>query len=254
MNKQLSKTKIHISNDYNSFKIRKTNRPVSDQYVESLVESIRKHDLTHNFPIVVTENMEIIDGQHRYFACMELGLPIKYTIVDGDFKSREIDDVTVLLNTNQRAWRLNEFVNLYSRRGVAAYKMVQEIMERYSLNVSNAIVIVSNGLAKSVAVREGKLEVGRIDPHIISRALIHIRQIFPDAMHNKFVSAFTSIMVHNLYNPDTDFHRLQLYRMDMTKCATVEQYIRMLEVILNKRRRGGKVDFSIAEPKTAMEG
>ena len=34
-------------------------------------------------PIIVNENYEIIDGQHRYSASKELGLPIRYIVGEG---------------------------------------------------------------------------------------------------------------------------------------------------------------------------
>lgn len=244
------KTKIHITRDYNAFTIRKTNRSVVDSYVNQLMESIQKNDLTENFPIVVNDKMEIVDGQHRYFACMALGLPIKYTIIQGEFTSKEVDDITIDINTNMRIWKFKEFIHMYSQRGYPAYKRLQEFIDKYKIPASNALIIVANNRPEAKAVRDGKFKVGEIPAEEIMLSLLDIKTIFPDAMHSRFVEAFVKIYKTKLYDHKRDFKKLVLYRMDMMKCATIEQYVKMLEVILNKRRGeirgGGKLDLITA--------
>ena len=55
--------KIRETNDYEIFKILKGNRDINQNHVNKLVQSITEKDL--RIPIVVDNNMYVMDGQHR---------------------------------------------------------------------------------------------------------------------------------------------------------------------------------------------
>ena len=67
--------------DYEIFKRMKGNRVVNNSHVKNLVKSMQEKYLPQ--PLTVNEDMEIIDGQHRFAAAMELNLPIYYQIING---------------------------------------------------------------------------------------------------------------------------------------------------------------------------
>jgi hypothetical protein len=230
------KPNIKTSRNYDQFVLRKTNRPVSQAYVKQLIESIDKNDLTANFPILVNERNEIIDGQHRFAACVELGLPIHYTVIDAT-GARTTDDIMVDINTHQRTWRLDEFVNMYARRGVQSYIDVENCMNHYKVGASNAFAIVSNGEKNnSTAIRAGKFKSGKIHYSQICEALLQMRDICPFALNLKFVTAFTKLYCSKGYNHDNEYKKFVRYRMDMQQCATSGQYAKMFESIVNKRK------------------
>lgn len=68
--------KIHKSYNYNDFSFINGNRNVVKSKVGKLIKSIKQLDLTMYNPILVTKTGKIVDGQHRFEACKELGLPI----------------------------------------------------------------------------------------------------------------------------------------------------------------------------------
>ena len=59
---------IYKTTNYSIFSFLQGNRSVSKK--NSLVKSIQKIDLTMYKPILVDSEFRIIDGQHRFFACM----------------------------------------------------------------------------------------------------------------------------------------------------------------------------------------
>ena len=68
------------STNYDEFRTLNANRNVSENHVKQIKAAIETvGNLTEVVPIIVNENKEIIDGQHRFEACKELGLPIFYT-------------------------------------------------------------------------------------------------------------------------------------------------------------------------------
>ena len=98
MNKNVSK-KIDLFStiEHNQFKSIKGNRAVSPPHVRSIIESITEHNYLFEFPISVTNDLEVIDGQHRLEAAKQLGKMIWYRKIDikGDTAIRDIQ----LINT-----------------------------------------------------------------------------------------------------------------------------------------------------------
>jgi ParB-like chromosome segregation protein Spo0J len=66
------------TSDYTLFRTIEGNRNINLLHLNRLRQSmLEKYLFTI---IIVNENMEIIDGQHRFTVCRELGLPVYYVI------------------------------------------------------------------------------------------------------------------------------------------------------------------------------
>jgi len=74
--------KVYKTNDLSIFNQIKGNRPPNPQHVRRLCDSIKTHGILQN-PIIVNENMDIIDGQHRLLAAKESESSVYYIVVDG---------------------------------------------------------------------------------------------------------------------------------------------------------------------------
>lgn len=65
-------------------KCNKNNRPVRRRHVEFLAsEIVSGHWQLNGQPIVISENEEVLDGQHRLLAIIEAGIPVKTLVVYG---------------------------------------------------------------------------------------------------------------------------------------------------------------------------
>jgi ParB-like chromosome segregation protein Spo0J len=64
------------------FKHIKGNRIPNLKHVRRLVDSIKKYGMKCN-PILVNEQMEVIDGQHRLLAAKETNSFVYYIIING---------------------------------------------------------------------------------------------------------------------------------------------------------------------------
>lgn len=120
---------IFKTTEYGKFKFIDTNRKVGD--CKALKKSIMRLDLTPWNPIKVTPNFEIIDGQNRFKACMELKKPIYYTIID--VPGIDVDDVITTLNTVQKNWNLNDYVAMYTKKGVKNYVDFAQFVEYHHI-------------------------------------------------------------------------------------------------------------------------
>lgn len=71
---------IFETHDYSKFKKIPENRFVSKKYVAFLMDSMKQKYIC--IPICINKDFEIIDGQHRYEAIMQLELPLYFFICE----------------------------------------------------------------------------------------------------------------------------------------------------------------------------
>ncbi len=96
--------------DYEKFKLLDFNRKKLDRnHINKIKESITKNGYIGS-PILVNEDFEIYDGQHRFMALKEMGLEIPYKIIDVEYNS------IIDLNITQKKWTLEDYVNYYSEK------------------------------------------------------------------------------------------------------------------------------------------
>ena len=97
---------VYKTKDYQAFKFITGNRPVIKTHLAKLILSMKEEYIP--VPIIVNEYLEIIDGQHRYFACKELDLDMHYIQIQG----LRLKDVQ-RLNELMKAWTADAFMNCY---------------------------------------------------------------------------------------------------------------------------------------------
>lgn len=92
--------------EYSMFKVN-TMQPTNRKHKSSLEKSII---LTNGniVPIIVNEDMTILDGHGRFNACMNNSLILKYEIVIGDSRTMEV------LNTSSTSWGVNQYIAHHS--------------------------------------------------------------------------------------------------------------------------------------------
>lgn len=114
--------KVLKTTNYNLFKIMEKNREID--HWKKVVSSIQKVGYVP-VPIVVNENMEIIDGQNRYEAAKFLNLPVYYMVISG---------LTIehcrSLNIGQSNWKLKDYVKSYSIENIS-YTYLLNLMKQF---------------------------------------------------------------------------------------------------------------------------
>ena len=148
--------KVYQTSDYSVFKRIAGNRPVDTRRKNRLRQSIQEFGYILN-PIVVNENMEVIDGQGRLAALKELSLPVPYIIAEGA-GSKEC----MAMNINMSNWRVKDYVNSYAELGNENYIRFKKFMEDHNdLTVDEAFGIITNRIITngygSIAIKEGDL-------------------------------------------------------------------------------------------------
>lgn len=144
------------SKDYDKFKFKKDNRDVNKGSVDKIKSSIEKYGYVRANIVKVDGRFNIIDGQHTFTACKELGLPILYTKIDyltsNDMKA---------LNIAGMNWRLGDFVKHNSKNGHKPSKLLLEAIEYgelYDINVDKVLYMMF-GTKQEDKVKTGNFEI-----------------------------------------------------------------------------------------------
>ena len=146
---------IYKTTNYSLFSFLQGNRSVSKK--NSLVKSIQRIDLTMYKPILVDSEFRIIDGQHRFFACIELNKPIYYMIIENE----NINDALIVLNSNQKMWRQEEYLGFFAETKKGSYMELKEFMDRTGMTISNAMVVYPDSQINSNHIKSGNLNIDK---------------------------------------------------------------------------------------------
>lgn len=121
---------VYVTTNYDIFNFSKFNRNVF-----LTPEFLKQAEIGFISPIIVNENMTVIDGQHRLSACQQLGLPVEYVIKEG----LNEDDI-VRMNTVQRPWKLINYIEAYANEGKEEYIKLLNLISTKDYYQSVAII------------------------------------------------------------------------------------------------------------------
>lgn len=134
--------KINRTTDYNKFKFMPGNRKVNIAHVSQLKQSIQEDNLTAVKPIVINDKFQIIDGQHTFLACKDLGYSIYYIVQTGGNLSN-----VQSLNNSSRNWTGRDFIEMWKDRGNKNYQQLDEFMDRWRLTVGDSMRLLMNSVS-----------------------------------------------------------------------------------------------------------
>ena len=245
---------VNSTNDYSKFKTLQGNRNVNNLHVRRLRESFKDAYLLA--PIIVNQNFEIIDGQHRFEAAKQMKLPINF-IICNNYSLKEVQ----LLNTNMKNWKKEDYLNAFCDLGYPEYLKFREFLQEFpELGLVNCQALVSGylnvsgtkteNLKKSefdsnffntVAIRyfeEGNLKFVNYEKSVENaKKLMMIKPYYDGFNRRTFVIAMLGIFRVEHYNHSKFLGRLAANPTLLQHCANVTQYKLMIEDIYNYRSR-----------------
>lgn len=206
---------VYVTKDYSIFKRLAGNRDIPESRISKIVESIQTIGWVHN-PIIVNENMEVIDGQGRLTALQRLKLPVEYIIAEGAGNKE-----CIYMNMNMVNWALPDFIKSYAEQGNENYQRLLSLIENYAngnLNIiSTAVYRVSK--AKTREIKSGILQLTEEQYRAAIPRLEYIKPILEEIDYKKLPGSVVTLMQTLIYYydyPEVDKERLKY---------SVEKYI-----------------------------
>lgn len=121
---------VYETDNYSVFKKLRGNRKMinSPKLKKDLLENGQQS------PIIVNENMEVLDGQHRLKELEDLGLPVQFIIREDTSKISVIS-----INNTQRNWKDEDYLNFYADNGNPNYIDLRTFYLRSNISLSLCI-------------------------------------------------------------------------------------------------------------------
>lgn len=249
-------SKIDSTTNYSRFKFIDGNRQVHSGRVKKLIRSIKRKNMLAQFPIVCMKNstgLYIMDGQHRYTAAKELGLPIHFI----ESKNLTVEDMS-LSNSNQKGWRPADFVSSYAAQGNPEYITLRDFIAEHGLPVGISAGLLGGSMRSlasetNVGVHTGNFRV--VDAPFankVASAVTACARLFRSAKDNSFVLAIARLLATKIFSITRFISKLENQTSRLTKCASWIQYVELIEEIYNWKARGDDMASLVIETKRML--
>lgn len=224
---------MESTTDYSIFKEFSSNREVDEKHVKQLMVAIATRNLLHVNPIVVDEQMRVVDGQHRLAAAERLGLPIYY--VTGNIDRTDIS----MLNSNQKNWTSMDYINFYTVEKRPAYLTLSNLIKHHPDMAISALISLSHseGRRDIKSLKNGDLEVlNAAHCEKVCEVIEILNRKFQNdfVFDSRFPLALGIAMEAEAWELDTFLKHIEAAPRSFVRCHTKEQYLEMIEEIYNK--------------------
>lgn len=233
---------IQETKNYGLFKFMEGNRDVNSAHLQNIVKSMQEKYLIS--PIIVNEDFEIMDGQHRFSSCKELGAPILFIQIKG----YGLDEVQ-RYNSNSRNWNPTNFMESYIEQGVPGYDLYKTLKDTFGFTHTETLFIIAGGKSDGkndlLKFRNGKMEFIKDTDKIfmLGRMVQDFGKFYDGYKRPAFFRACMTIFKNKKYNHEVMLKKLSRQTDRLKHCATVDGYLRIMEDIFNHHSRSVKVKF-----------
>jgi hypothetical protein len=228
---------VHTTKDYFLFKPIEGNRNKNLLHINRLKKSMQESYLFT--VIIVNENYEIIDGQHRFDVVKELNLPLNYIICRG-YGLREVQ----ILNATSKTWNADDYLEGYCKLGYKDYLIYREFKNKYKFNHNECMNILQSGsLANSDGPTIKKFYMGNFKVKCLAEAervsdlILLIEPYYKNFRRRCFVQAMTSLIKNVNFNFTEFIQKLKIQPTSLVDCHSASSYITLIEEIYNYKRR-----------------
>ncbi len=193
--------------EYEEIKRVNGNRATNLAHIETLKISMSEKQLV--VPAILNEKMQIIDGQHRFDACIALDIPFYYIVIEG----YGLADVQ-RMNTNMKNWTMDDFLQTYIelyKNGSTEYMgyiRFKDFINKYNIPLPAGIFLSNMFLAdgiKSDAFKIGTFGFDEEKENIASIFIEEVIEIFSGLDDKKwfnlsFLKAYADFYFHEDYD------------------------------------------------------
>lgn len=223
-------------------RITEANRDINPSQVAKLEKVIKKKGYCAGHPILVDKDGLIVDGQHRFLACKELGIEAPIAVVD-DF------DMVATLNSTQLNWTLKDYVKFYAVKGLPDYIILEDICKSKNITPTVAVTIISgknygkynqnknseNPVKEGTFVIPDKSDKGlaKLDRKI--QAILDLISLLGLPKTDRLVLAITRLAQDKNFSFKVMEGKVEYQRARIYRCTTIQDYMTMLANIYNNK-------------------
>lgn len=226
---------IKSTTTYDKFVMLEQNRDIIPSHVKHLKKSFKTRNFMQYLPILVDENLNVIDGQHRLLAAKELGIPVYYMIVS-ELEHKDI----ITFNATSRRWNMGDYLKYWVHAGLPDYIVMKDFVEKYGFNLNITIAILSLGVYKGnlwELFRRGDFKIKDVSAsRILAEKVLRLQPFHEGRILRDFVYATKKLEDFGI-SIDTLIYKIKDSRIKIQKSTSTLYYLRQFEFILNFRRK-----------------
>jgi len=231
--------KVFSTMNYEIFSSLDGNRIVNPLHVKKIADSMKIKVLF--IPIIVNEEFQVIDGQHRLEARKQLGLEVPYIICP----NYTLEDVH-RANSNHKAWTNIDFINAYAEAGADNYIFLKKLFDLYGEKVSISDLINLNTISRFNAMKYFKSgEIKLIEKNLSIDITKKWYDFFcvitkskkPFSHHSSFIEAFKKINEIEGFDINRLLEKCEKYSDLVESNNSLGQYLFMLDKVYNYRSK-----------------
>lgn len=232
---QVEKTK-----DYDKFKLLTGNRPVDRYHLKKLKISIEKNNHLNLHPIIVNNNFEVIDGQHRLQAAKDLQVDIFY------IKSEDIqDDHLIDCNVNQKSFDVENYIDFFAvKEKKPEYITLKRMLKDSTLKPKALLTLILGVVSTNILefLKTGKFKFPQNqDPEIMLFFYYEFKQYANDKRlrplsmftNHNFTRALRWLFLTEGFKSEIFLKKLDLRWFDLKPQRTSEDWYKLLIDIYN---------------------
>ena len=242
----MSNSKIHTTTDYAQFKNVEGNREINPRHVAKLVKAITEKDL--QIPILVDQDMRVVDGQHRLEAYKELNSRVTF-IIKKDF---DIKDVRKL-NSVSKNWSLRQYLYSFKDLKLESYVHLEWFYRYYKFGITECLTMLSKGSGNHAQAlydfKNGMFVVHDLEKgKLLASRINYLKDYF---VHYKKVS-FIRAMLKTFKHKDFDWSRFEQKLENFSSLlknqgSTLDFLVNIEKLYNHKTPTNKKIRFNVYE-------
>jgi hypothetical protein len=225
--------KVYQTTKHELFKPLGGNRDVNKNHVNRLVKSMSEKVLFS--PIIVNENMEVIDGQHRLEALTKLQKPVNFIVVNG-YGLNEVQQ----LNMNSKNWNSDDYMNGYCDLNKKDYILYRDFKNKYGFGHSEcqALLMGMIGTDKQRLFYSGDFKIKDLAAATDkAEKICMISKYYDGYKRRSFVFTMMSLLDNENFEFTQFLQKLKLQPTALMDCTNVGNYKLLIEEIYNYKSR-----------------
>lgn len=226
--------KIFKSTNYSAFKKIEWNRSINLTNYKKLLDENKKDFQLHKFPIIVSSDLKIIDGQHRFEVSRELGSPVYYIVDNSEISFNTVHSV----NKAGKKHGLTDKIEMLYKAGDAGAKVIYKIYNEFNCNfhIYTIAQLLASGTdgggLKDMIDKTGKITLSNYEDGLEVLNVLNKSNI-PKAHDKRMVFAFYYIVKNYGITPKALKTRIEFNIIKWIDPKSTQEAVRVMKNCYN---------------------
>ncbi len=234
---ELKLSPVKETKNYQIFKFLHGNRSLDFKHVSRLKESLKTVNLMPLKPIITNKKNFLLDGQHRWVAAKELGLPISYCVTD--IEPKDAIKVIQILNQNGKAWDVQDFLHLYCTEKNPNYIAFDGFQKKWMLGTGECLMLLSGKYNRKYSnFKKGLFKIENVaKAERLAEMFYDMERFYSDFKRRPFFVGFIRLASYEGYNHKRLLKNLKKSDIKIAHHINSDGYLQNLLDIYNYKEK-----------------